>query len=184
MAIKWSRAAALSRRQRALRRRQRLLSAVGVLLFSSVAVLICCLSPRTADKPMVNIYMPENCAECVRWVKYLERRGFRTTTSTFTDVREHSVQCKVPVRFQAPLCATVGGFILGGFVPAHEIHLLVDHKFGRLVKGLVVSGKPPGAPGIPTAVPKPFTVYALLSGGMLRPVSTYNDPLHPGISDH
>lgn len=136
------------------------------------------MQPDSADKPIVTVYMQERCDHCREWTAYLSRLGFRISLGDFADWEAERMQCKVPRAFSIPMTATVNGFCVHGFVPANQIHALLNRRFDQSVSGLLVPGMPHGAPGIAVGLPEPFTVYALLPYGLLRPIAVYNDPLH------
>lgn len=143
-------------------------------LLGSVAAVVC-LSPREADKPLVTIYMPSDCADCRRWANYLKRRGFRTTFGNPADINGVRRRFKLSSGIGGPHIATVDGMLISGFVPAREIHLLASRSLGSKIVGVVVHGKPPGAPGVQAAIPQPYTVFAIFPEGMMRPIGRYND---------
>lgn len=147
-----------------------------LLLLLGAGVLL--LSPRTSEMPLVTIYMAQDCVECRRWASHLGRRGFRTVMGSPTEHESVRRQLRLPPGFGGPLIAKVDGMYVSGFVPAREVHLLVGRRLGDAVIGVAVRGKPAGAPGVNTVIPKPYTVFAILPGGMMRPIRNYNDPLH------
>lgn len=126
----------------------------------------------------MRIYVAERCAECGRWAEEVARRGFNTIMEDPSELR--AVQARLGVRLgrRAPVVAVLDDYVVEGFVPAREIHLLLNGQLGRSIKGLVVPGIPSGVPGITGGRPEPYTVYAVYDGGLMRPIRTYNDLPH------
>ncbi len=149
---------------------------IGGLLLLGLSAAVFCISPPSYRRPVLTVYVAKDCAQCQRWVKYLGNHGFRTVSGDISQWGTAQELAGVPSSFRAPVFATVNGQFVQGFVPAHEIHRLVQHRLGNSVRGLTVSGVLPGAPGIPAAVPGPYVVYAVLPGGLLQPINFYNEP--------
>jgi len=168
----------LSRRQREDRCAARQRLAAGVLLFLGVSAGVFFLSPRSSEQPLLTVYSPEQCGECRRWMGYLETHGFRTAVASsaeWDDLQRH-VPSLPPVRVSA--VAMVNGLFVQGFAPAHDIHLLLRHKLGNSVIGIAARGVPPEAAGNPDAIRVSYTVFAVFPGGLLKPISDYNETSH------
>lgn len=165
-----------------MRRKRRWLVAVSALLSLSVGLAIFQIAPRHSDKPLMTVYASNDCDECLRWMKHVQARGFRTELS-LNEASEVKQRAKISASLAAPVLATVDEFVVYGFVPAREIHLLVERRLGESVTGVLVPGRPAGAPGVRAAIPEPYTVYAVLPRGMLRPIRTYNEPAHSAHMD-
>lgn len=168
----------LSRRKRQERWFRRLQIAAAALFLGAV-VGIFGLAPRHSERPLVTVYMKDDCEECRRWASHLEKHGFRTVLGDPAEQSAVWQDFQMPPGFGGPVVATVDGLYVSGFVPAREVHLLIRRRLGSSVIGVAVRGKPAGAPGVRAGIPQSYTVFAVLPGGLMRPVRTYNDPLHP-----
>jgi hypothetical protein len=167
-----------SLRRREARRRGRVHIVAGSVILLAVSVLLVRLSPNPAKMPVMTVYFAEGCAECRNWMEHVGARGFRTVLGPASELEAVRARAEIPNALRAPVVGTVDNFVLPGFVPVAEIHRLVQRQLAKSVKGLVVAGTPSGAPGVNRTFPRPFTVYALYSGGMLRPLNIYNDAVH------
>jgi len=69
----------------------------------------------------------------------------------------------VPPNAEACHTALVDGYVVEGHVPASDIERLLRER--PSVRGLVVPGMPHGSPGMESATPEPYTVYAFDEAG-------------------
>jgi hypothetical protein len=166
------------RRERERRRVDRRLAIVALSIFAVAAALFTYLAPREQDKPLVTIYMHADCLSCQRWMAYLNERGFRTKLGEESDWAAARSRFKLAPGFRGLHTAVVEGLYVEGPVPAADIHLaLKDHERNH-IKGLVVPGLPPGAPGVDSALPQPFVVYAVRDFGLMQPYITHEHYVH------
>lgn len=69
---------------------------------------------------------------------------------------------RVPEPLQSCHTALINGYVVEGHVPVDAIARLLKEK--PKVIGLAVPGMPPGSPGMESANPRPYSVFAFDSG--------------------
>lgn len=164
----------LSRQERARRRNNLLLAWGAALSLVAVAIGLMRLAPDPKDRPLVTVYMRPDCDDCRRWMKHLERNGFRTRTGSSDEwpaVRERS---KAVAGMRAAHNAVVGGLVIEGHVPARDIHRALRANQSRSIRALIVPGLPAGAPGVNSGFTRTYVVFAMDDNGLLRPWRTHN----------
>jgi hypothetical protein len=156
----------LSRRQRQARHTSRLLMAVLVLVNAIMGVLLLAIAPR--EEPVVTVYMHHDCESCRRWMEHLAASGFRTRVGDESEWPAVRAQLRLEPGFQSSHTAVVDGLLIEGPVPARDIHLALEWRASHYVRGLVVPGVPRGSPGMESAFPQPYTVFAVRQGGAVQ----------------
>ena len=147
-------------------------------MFALAAVALVRLSPARHERPLVTIYMNNECDSCRRWMRHLNARGFRTEVGTQGEWMAVREGLKLPVGFDASHHAIVQGLFIGGYVPARDIHRALQSPKRDSIRGLIVPGAPRGAPGLDAALKDPYVVFAVDANGLLRPWATYNHYKH------
>jgi hypothetical protein len=130
----------LSRSQRRARRQMRWLTTGAWSVFASACIAVYLLSPRTQEQPVVTVFIAPGCDECLRWMRYLSRHGFRPVAAEAASRTFTERQLRLPPGFISPILAIVNGLGLSGLVPAREIHRLVKGRLGRNVVGVAAQG--------------------------------------------
>ena len=169
----------MSRSARSRRRALSVQAAIGLAVLTVVAIALVQLAPASEERPLVTVYMAPDCDSCRRWMRHLNARGFRTqvggTEAEWSVVR---AKVKVPLGFDTENHATVEGLFIEGFVPARDIHSALTASGRATIRGLVLPGAPPGAPGVESALKQPYVVFAMDANGLLRPWSSNNHFVH------
>lgn len=168
------RSSGLSRTQRRALRVSRVLYACFGIVLGILVIGVVALSPEASDKPVVTVHGPVDCRDCEQWIEYLNRRGFRAVSGSAGRGEELRRGLRLPAGFRNSVVATVDGFMICGFVPAHEIHQLVRGELGNKIIGVAVrdGSLPPWKPVAMAS--RGLTVFVLLPGGVLRPVRVYH----------
>jgi hypothetical protein len=92
------------------------------------------------------VYKSPTCGCCKKWVKHLEKEGFKVTSKDVRNMKPVKNMFGVDRKFQSCHTAKVGGYFIEGHVPASDIKKLLKEK--PEIKGLAVPGMPMGSPGM------------------------------------
>lgn len=163
------------RRERHASRTQWFIVATVIAL---IAVAVVRLAPARHEQPLVTVFMRSDCDSCRRWMRHLNASGFRTRAGHSDEWIAVRKDMKVPPGFDVPHHAIVQGLFIAGHVPARDIHRALRSPERDAIRGLVVPGAPPGAPGIEAALKRPYMVFAVDARGLLRPWATHNHSVH------
>jgi hypothetical protein len=144
------------------------LRAVTVLAIATavIAAVVVPIAPRT--KPVVTVYMPDDCGTCRRWMKYLAARGFRTELGDRSQWSAVRAEFALPPGSLSSHTAVVDGMFIEGPVPASDIHLALAWRARYHIRGLVVPGVPRGSPGNDSFLPQHYTVFVVREGGRMQ----------------
>ncbi|MCK4866214.1 MAG: DUF411 domain-containing protein [Gammaproteobacteria bacterium] len=108
------------------------------------------LPGKTAEadtiKEEIMVYKSPTCGCCKKWVKHLEREGFKVTTKNHRDMKPIKKMFDVQPQFQSCHTAKVGKYFIEGHVSASDIKKLLKEKPD--IKGLTAPGMPMGSPGM------------------------------------
>jgi hypothetical protein len=162
----------LSRRQREERHRTSILLAMLVFIGGVLGILLTLIAP--CDKPVVTVYMHRDCVSCIRWMKHLDARGFRTQIGSEADWPAVRAQFNVMPGFESSHTAVVNGFFIEGPVPARDIHQALRWREAYHLRGLILPGVPRGSPGNESALPEPYTVFFVRQGGITHPFAVHD----------
>lgn len=151
---------------------------IFALLMTGMGILFAFLAPSDAEKPIVIVYMHDDCQTCRRWMNHLAAHGFRPIAGKRSEWAAVRSRFKVPAGFRGRHIAIVDGLFLEGHVPAGDVHRVLNARNHARIKGLVVPGMPKGAPGLEAGLPQAYFVYAVHESGLLRPIATYHHTIH------
>lgn len=165
-------------RRRRERRAARIQSIIALAVFALIVLVLVHLAPASDERPLVTVYMKPDCESCRRWMHHLNARGFRTQAGTEAEWMTARTNAKLPPGFEATHHAVVEGLFIEGYVPARDIHRALKSPRRDSIRGLVLPGAPPGAPGIDAALKQPFVVFAVDENGLLRSWATHNHFVH------
>jgi hypothetical protein len=166
------------------RRARREDRAFRVQLLTVVAVLaamggsLALIAPAWHERPLVTVYMKSDCDSCGRWTRHLDASGFRTRAGLEGEWAAVRRSARIPPGFDAPVHAIVQGLFIAGYVPARDIHRALNSAQRQAIRGLLLPGAPPGAPGIEATLKQPYVVFAMDANGLLRPWATHNHVDH------
>lgn len=167
----------LTRGQRLARRAGRRLTASFAAALACAVAAVLMLAPEEAGRPVVTVYPSPGCAECARWITYLNQRGFQAVAGLEAQREEVRRAVPLPAGFHGQAIATVDGRFVSGFVPAREIHQLVRGHLGPRVIGVAVRDGSHLPWRSVLAGSGGLTVFAVLPRGLLRPVKVYHHGL-------
>jgi hypothetical protein len=71
----------------------------------------------------------------------------------------------------------VDGLLIEGHVPSADIRAVLAKPHAH-IRGLVVPGLPPGAPGLESDFPQRFTVYVVYDSGRMQVWAAHQYELH------
>jgi hypothetical protein len=151
---------------------------ITAAVFAAAAIVLVQLAPSHDERPLVTVYMKHDCASCVRWLRHLDSRGFRTQLGAAEEWTKVRANARVPPRLSADHLAVVQGLYVEGYVPAGDIHRALNSPKRNSIHALALAGAPPGAPGIEAAIRPPFVVFAVDARGLARPWATHNHFVH------
>jgi hypothetical protein len=140
---------------------------IAVFVGISVWTLLNALAPR--GMPMVTVYAHTECDSCVRWMRHIAARGFRTQLGPQSDWPAVRAQLALAPAYRSSFTAVVdGGLLIEGPVPARDIHRALKLRSSYDVRGLVVHGVPRGSPGASSLLPEDYTVFVVRDGGRIQ----------------
>lgn len=148
------------------RRSSRVVWLVIALAGLGLGALLIWITPR--DKPVVTVYMHQDCDSCRRWMEHLAARGFRTQLGREADWASLRSRFAIPARLQSSHSAMVDGLFIEGPVPSSDIHQALKLRSSYRITALVVPGVPRGSPGAESPLPQPYTVFAVRDGGRIQ----------------
>ena len=122
-------------------------SILSLLSISVVSLyLVFSLSNQPAMAEDIVVYKSPTCGCCKKWVKHLEKEGFKVTTKDMRNMNPVKNMFGVERQFQSCHTAKVGNYFIEGHVSASDIKRLLKEKPD--IKGLSVPGMPMGSPGM------------------------------------
>ncbi len=141
---------------------------VGITIIS-LSVLFAIKPSRAAD---VEIYKSPYCGCCNDWVRHMQENGFSVEVHNLRNMNPVKSDFGVPRHLQSCHTAMIGGYVVEGHVPAHDITRLLSER--PKVTGLAVPGMPMGSPGMDGPRKAPFDVLIFQSDGKTSVYSSYN----------
>ncbi len=164
--------------------RGRLKPTAGRWLMKAALVLLALSAPLRASetaispKPAIEVFNLPTCTCCRTWIKYLESNGFVVQVSDVVDLAPVRARFGVPAAIAGCHTASIGGYVIDGHVSADEIRQLLRDR--PAIRGLVVTGMPPGSPGMEAPSAGPYDVLALQNDGTTRVFATHAFVPEPG----
>lgn len=129
-----------------------------------MAALLCLLTACTPrERPVVHMTKSASCSCCQGWADYLIANGFKVEVTVSDDIALVKEQHGIPPRQASCHTAVVDGYVIEGHVPAEDIRRLLAER--PPIRGLVLPGKPVGAPGLEGTTEQSFEVLALDAAG-------------------
>jgi hypothetical protein len=83
---------------------------------------------------------------CIRWVSYMERKGYRVTVNHVSDMAAVKDGFGVPAALRSCHTATFGDYLVEGHVVAKAVAKLFDEHPD--LQGIALPGMPAGPPGM------------------------------------
>ena len=127
-----------------------------------------------AAPPEMVVYKSPTCGCCTDWAKHSRGSGFTVKTVEVSDLGAIRKRFGVPDRLAACHTALIGGYVVGGHVPASAVKRLLAEKPG--VIGISVPGMPNGSPGMEGPKSEPFSVLAFDERGATKVFESYRPP--------
>ena len=141
-----------------------LLALVGVNSLTAAA---------TADDIEILVYKSPTCGCCNAWIEHLRGAGFVVRQRNVADVSPIKNRHGVPSQLWSCHTAVIGGYVIEGHVPAHDIRRLLDEAPD--VDGLAGPGMPAGSPGMEAGdYREAFNVWTF-GGDELEAYARYTD---------
>lgn len=128
----------------------------------------------SAALPAIEVLALPTCGCCRTWVKYLEADGFTVSVTHIQDLAPVREREGVPEGIAGCHTATADGYVIEGHVSAEEIRQLLRNR--PLLKGLVVTGMPPGSPGMEGPGTASYEVLALNPDGTTSVFARHESP--------
>ncbi|AHG49640.1 metal-binding protein (plasmid) [Rhizobium leguminosarum bv. trifolii CB782] len=115
----------------------------------------------------MTVYKDPNCGCCHEWAKAMTAAGYSVDLRDTDDLAAVKARLAVPARLQGCHTAVFEGYYLEGHVPLQAVQRMLRER--PVVRGLVVSGMPPGSLGMGDDPQASYDVYATpLTAGRLR----------------
>jgi hypothetical protein len=146
--------------------------AVIAALFLSAAVA----AQTSKAAHTIEVYKSPTCGCCSKWVDHVREGGLAAKVTELSDDALASLKEKHGIPRTAQSCHTslIGGYVVEGHVPVHEIHRLLKEK--PAVAGIAVGGMPVGSPGmeVPGRAAQTYNVITFDKQGAVKVFSTQN----------
>ena len=129
------------------KKRNKLTAVLSLLSISAVSLYLgFVLTSQPVMAEDIIVYKSPTCGCCKKWVKHLEKEGFKVTTKDVRNMNPVKNMFGVKRQFQSCHTAKVGNYYIEGHVSASDIKRLLKEKPD--IKGLSVPGMPMGSPGM------------------------------------
>jgi len=146
----------------------------GISLLAIVAALVL-FNPKPieadATLPVVTVYKSPTCGCCGKWVKHMEKNGFKVVTKNRNNLTPIKKQFGIKQEFQSCHTAKIGNYVVEGHVPAADIKRMLKEK--PAIVGLAVPGMPMGSPGMEGHRKDNYNVLAINKGNATTVFSSY-----------
>ena len=133
------------------------------ILGTSVVLLANATRPCWAQASSIVVHKSPKCSCCSRWVRHLEKAGFRATVAETENLDAIHKALGVPTDLTSCHTAEVDGYVLEGHVPAAAVRRLLEERPNAI--GLAVPGMPAGSPGMEIGVPDKYEVVLFGAAG-------------------
>ncbi len=132
-----------------------LLMLMIILIISALAY-----ADKTSTKvPQITVYKSPTCGCCTKWIKHLEKNGFRVESINSKKMQELKRTIGVNPKYQSCHTGLIDGYYIEGHVPAKDIKRLLKEKPHAI--GLSVPGMPMGSPGMEGPRKDPYSVLLI-----------------------
>ena len=132
---------------------------------TAVATPIATGVAEEAALPLVVVHKSPTCGCCESWITHMKAAGFPVEVKDVDNL--DAIKTKVGVPYGKGSCHTaeVGGYFVGGQVPATDVKRLLAER--PQAKGLTVPGMPAGSPGmeVPDGTVQPYDVELVALDG-------------------
>lgn len=134
--------------------------------------LLCLLTAcAPQEQPVVHMSKSTDCACCQGWADSLRANGFKVEVTVTDDIAMVKEQYGIAARQASCHTAVVDGYVIEGHVPVEDIKRLLSER--PKIRGLVLPGKPVGAPGLEGMTEANFNVLALDPSGTVTVFATH-----------
>jgi len=140
---------------------------VGILVLVVGALFFVFSGPKVSDYASLNdfegdvtIYKSLSCGCCSVYVNYFKNKG--SSRVQVVDVGgDNSIKTESGVPNGLESCHTtiIGDYFVEGHIPLEAVNRLLKEKPD--IKGIAMSGMPPGSPGMPGTKIGDFVIYAV-----------------------
>ncbi|HIC64560.1 DUF411 domain-containing protein [Paracoccus sp. (in: a-proteobacteria)] len=122
-----------------------------------------------AQSKQLTMWRSPGCGCCDAWGAYMEKAGYTVEIIDDRNFDKTSVSVGVPQQGLGCHLAKVGGYFIGGLVPAEVVDRLLEEK--PEITGITLPGMPPNAPGMAKQKSGTLRVYSFGPEG----VAVYSD---------
>ena len=129
------------------------------------APLLSLAQAARAEPVAATLYRDPGCGCCESYVGYLRRHGFAVAVKSASpdEVSAMSRKAGIPRDLEGCHVAYIGGYVVGGLVPAAALQRLLKDR--PPLKAITLPGMPMGAPGMMGAKAGKLTVFAIPEHG-------------------
>ena len=110
----------------------------------------------------VTLYKNPQCDCCQAYASYLDDHGFDVKVIPTNDLTLMGEKYGIADDMQPCHLSLVGGYVVGGHIPAEIIQRMLTEK--PQITGINLPGMPGGTPGMPGDRPSRLTVYEIKKG--------------------
>lgn len=129
------------------------------------------LTQQASAEDTITVYKSPTCGCCKKWIRHLEKNGFKVEAKDTNDVVKHKIEAGVTPKLASCHTAFVDGYAIEGHVPASDIKRLLAER--PAVKGLTVPGMPMGSPGMEGPRKDRYSVLTFDEAGKTTVFSTH-----------
>lgn len=123
---------------------------------------------ETAD---VVMYKNPGCQCCDKWAAYMQGAGYSLAVQESGNIYSIKKTHGISDAMSSCHTALIDGYVVEGHVPLEDINRLLAERPDAI--GLAAPGMPASAPGMNTALNKPYEVYLIDSTGNSSLYSTH-----------
>lgn len=147
------------------------MKAVIAFVFYSL-ILIANVNAEDLLSNKITVYKNPECDCCIKWIKYLQKHGYKIEEKNVRNVYEIKKTFGVPVELSACHTAVIDGYVVEGHITQRDIKKLL--LFRPKIKGIAVPGMPIGTPGMERGNKKePYKVFSFDENGKIDLFTEY-----------
>ncbi len=94
----------------------------------------------------ITVYKNPQCGCCIKWIRYLEDKGYKVEAINTRDIYAVKKKLGVPEKLASCHTAVIDGYVVEGHAKVRDIRKLLVTRPD--VKGIAVPGMPIGTPGM------------------------------------
>ncbi len=117
-----------------------------ILFALSVVVLLPFSASHAEMTKSITVYKNPQCGCCIKWIRYLEDKGYKVEAINTRDIFSVKKKLGVPEKLASCHTAIIDGYVIEGHAKVRDIRKLLVTRPD--VKGIAVPGMPIGTPGM------------------------------------